>query len=164
MAASGYTRYNLVVRLSVIPNTLYQPNYLQVKGRSDLFLKLEIIKKTITTLMLFITVPYGITAICIGMVVQSYLALVINTYYNGKLGNLGLIKQLQDLLSIGTIAAFVCISGKLLAIQFISNPLLQLILIGIYANPSYIILIKIFQPDLYQQILSMLQSKTSRPS
>lgn len=139
-------------------------NYLQVKGRSDLFLKLEIIKKTITTLMLFITVPYGITAICIGMVVQSYLALVINTYYNGKLGNLGLIKQLQDLLPIGTIAAFVCISGKLLAIQFISNPLLQLILIGIYAIPSYIILIKIFQPDLYQQILSMLQSKTSRPS
>lgn len=139
-------------------------NYLQVKGRSDLFLKLEIIKKTITTLMLFITVHYGITAICIGMVIQSYLALVINTYYNGKLGNLGLIKQLQDLLPIGTIAAFVCISAKLLAIQFISSPLLQLILIGIYAIPTYIILIKIFQPDLYQQILSMLQSKTSRPS
>ena len=139
-------------------------NYLQVKGRSDLFLKLEIIKKIITTLILFITVPYGVTAICIGMVIQSYLALVINTYYNGKLGNLGLIKQLQDLLPIGTIAAFVCISGKLLAIQFISSPLLQLILIGIYAIPTYIILIKIFQPDLYQQILSMLQSKTSRPS
>ncbi|KGK10161.1 lipopolysaccharide biosynthesis protein [Vibrio navarrensis] len=139
-------------------------NYLQVKGRSDLFLKLEIIKKIITTLILFITVPYGVTVICIGMVVQSYLALVINTYYNGKLGNLGLIKQLQDLLPIGTIAVFVCISGKLLVIQFISNPLLQLILIGIYAIPSYIILIKMFQPDLYQQILSMLQSKTSRPS
>ncbi|MGY5651347.1 lipopolysaccharide biosynthesis protein [Vibrio cincinnatiensis] len=139
-------------------------NYLQVKGRSDLFLKLEIIKKTITTLMLFITVPYGVTAICIGMVVQSYLALVINTYYNGKLGNLDLMTQLQDLLPIGAIAAFVCISGKLLAIQFISNVLLQLILIGIYAIPSYIILIKTFQSDLYQQILSMLQSKTSRLS
>ncbi|NAW68161.1 oligosaccharide flippase family protein [Vibrio sp. V30_P3S12P165] len=139
-------------------------NYLQVKGRSDLFLKLEIIKKTITTLMLLITIPYGVTAICIGMVIQSYLALVINTYYNGKLGNLGLIKQLQDLLPIGVIAAFVCISGKLLALQFFNNAWLQLLLIGTYAIPSYVILIKIFQPDLYQQILSMLQSKTSRPS
>lgn len=72
-------------------------NLLQVKGRSDLFLKLEIFKKANTTIILLITVPLGIMAICVGKIVTSLLALVINTYYTGKLIHVGFLRQMQDL-------------------------------------------------------------------
>lgn len=73
-------------------------NLLQVKGRSDLFLKLEIIKKLITVIILFITLPLGLIPMCLGMIVTSIISLIINTHYTGKLINLGFFKQMIDLL------------------------------------------------------------------
>ena len=73
-------------------------NLLQVKGRSDLFLKLEIIKKIVGLTILFATIPFGIVWICIGRVFNSMIALIINTYYTGKLINVKLSKQITDIL------------------------------------------------------------------
>ncbi|HZK96334.1 MAG TPA: lipopolysaccharide biosynthesis protein [Prolixibacteraceae bacterium] len=75
-------------------------NLLQVKGRSDLFLRLEIIKKTLGVITLLITIPLGIVAMCIGMIFSSFLALIVNTHYTGKLINVGFLKQMGDLLPI----------------------------------------------------------------
>ncbi|ALO47943.1 lipopolysaccharide biosynthesis protein [Hoylesella enoeca] len=77
-------------------------NLLQVKGRSDLFLRLEIVKKVLGVAVLCITLPINITAMCIGLVVFSIIALFINTYYTGKLINVGYLRQLKDLLPIFT--------------------------------------------------------------
>jgi len=75
-------------------------NLLQVKGRSDLFLRLEIIKKIIGVFILCITIPMGVVGMCCGLVVSSFVALFINTYYTGKLIQLGYWKQMKDLLPI----------------------------------------------------------------
>ena len=56
-------------------------NLLQVEGRSDLFLKLEIYKKLLGVVVLCVTIPMGLVAMCWGAVVSSLLALVLNTYY-----------------------------------------------------------------------------------
>lgn len=73
-------------------------NLLKVKGRSDLFLKLEVIKKIIGVGMLCITLPMGLIPMCIGMIVNSIIALIINTHYTGKLIHLGFFNQMKDLL------------------------------------------------------------------
>lgn len=76
-------------------STMWRPihilnlNLLQVKGRSDLFLKLEIIKKIIALFILLITMRFSVLAMCFGFVVNSYLCLYINTYYTGKLIQVG---------------------------------------------------------------------------
>ena len=75
-------------------------NLLQVKGRSDFFLKVEIIKKIQGVIMLCITVPMGIVAMCYGSVVSSLLCLIYNTYYTDKLIGYGYIAQMKDLLHI----------------------------------------------------------------
>lgn len=72
-------------------------NLLQVKGRSDLFLRLEIIKKVIITIAIFICVPFGIMGICIGTVCTSLINLAINTYYTGLLINVGFVRQMMDM-------------------------------------------------------------------
>ena len=72
-------------------------NLLQVKGRSDLFLRLEIIKKAIITVVVFISVPFGIMGICYGAVFTSLACLAINTYYTGKLIHVGFVRQMLDM-------------------------------------------------------------------
>jgi teichuronic acid exporter len=72
-------------------------NLLEVKGRSDLFLKLEIIKKIIGIAFLVATVPFGLVVMCLGQIVSSMICLFINTYYTGKLINVGYLMQMKDL-------------------------------------------------------------------
>lgn len=71
-------------------------NLLQVKGRSDLFLKLEVYKKIIAVAILFSAIPFGVVGICISKVIYAQIATIFNTYYTGKLFNLGYITQIKD--------------------------------------------------------------------
>lgn len=71
-------------------------NILYVKGRSDLVLRLEIIKKTISISMIICAIPFGVLAICIARALYSQIAVYINTYYTGKLFGLGYITQVKD--------------------------------------------------------------------
>ncbi len=71
-------------------------NLLQVKGRSDLYLKLELIKKTIAISLMLLSVKFGVVYICLSIVVYSQIALFINTYYTGKLFKLGYFMQIND--------------------------------------------------------------------
>jgi O-antigen/teichoic acid export membrane protein len=75
-------------------------NLLQVKGRSDLLLRLEIIKKGVGVGILCITISFGISAMCVGTIVVSFLALIINTHYTGKIISVGFITQMRDLFPI----------------------------------------------------------------
>lgn len=71
-------------------------NILYVKGRSDLALRLEFVKKSIAFAILFGTVPFGIIAICCGRVAYSIIALIINAHYTSDLISLSRIDQLKD--------------------------------------------------------------------
>ena len=73
-------------------------NLLQVKGRSDLFLRLEIIKKIIGVSIIFIASSFGVLAMCVGSVISSLLCLFLNTYYTGKYINLSFWYQMKDLI------------------------------------------------------------------
>lgn len=71
-------------------------NLLLVKGKSNMFLRLEIIKKINGIIMLCITIPLGLKAMCFGGVCTSMIAVVLNTYYTGKIIKLGFFKQMLD--------------------------------------------------------------------
>lgn len=114
-------------------------NLLQVKGRSDLFLKLEVIKKILAIVVLYITLPYGIKALCVGQVASSLLSLIINTHYTKKLVNVGFYSQMRDL----TPSFFMSISMGLIVFFLIDqvNNLVFKLLFGITAGVSYYLLI-----------------------
>lgn len=150
----------LAMGLLLYPIHAINLNYLQVKGRSDLFLKLEIIKKVIITIILIITIPYGINAICIGIVIQSYIALFINTYYNGRIGNLSGIIQLKALLPIWLIAIAACSIAWLITHLVTLSTWFSITMTITIAIAIYIISIRLLQKDLYQYlILNILPKK-----
>lgn len=73
-------------------------NVLSVKGRSDLALRLEIIKKTIAIVIFLISLKWGIIAVCWGRVVYGITALCINSHFTKELIGISLYQQFKDIL------------------------------------------------------------------
>ena len=112
-------------------------NILQVKGRSDYFLKLEIIKKIQGVLILIVTVPMGIVVMCYGQVISSLISLIWNTYYTKKLIGYGYWQQMKDLFPI-FIHSLVMWGLVLLIVYFMPTLWLKLI-VGILTGIVYYI-------------------------
>jgi teichuronic acid exporter len=92
-------------------------NVLQALGRSDLFLRLEIIKKVLIVVNIAITWRWGISAMIYGMIVMSIISYYLNSYYTGVMIGYPLQEQLRDLLSYIIMAALmgmaICAAGLL---------------------------------------------------
>lgn len=72
-------------------------NILKVMGRSDLLLKLEIYKKTLTTIVVITCIPIGIKALIIGSIFVSLISLLLNIFYTQKFIDYSFFSQLRDL-------------------------------------------------------------------
>ena len=135
-------------------------NLLQVKGRSDLFLRLEIINKIVGVCIMCITIPLGIKAMCIGMVVSSLISLFINTHYTGKLIDIGYLKQMRDLLPVFfnslLMGSIVCLFIQLFTNDFIK--LITGIFIGVF---SYIGGASFFSKQELKECCSLFKHKTN---
>lgn len=134
-------------------------NLLQVKGRSDLFLKLEIYKKIVGIIILCITIPMGLIAMCVGSFFSSMIALIINTYYTGKLIKVGFLRQMHDLFPIlglsSSMGGFVYLIIHLISL----NPIVELSL-GICIGIIYYILLSIlFKFSEFNELLDLLKRK-----
>lgn len=133
-------------------------NLLQVKGRSDLFLRLEIIKKAIITVVIFVCVPFGVMGICVGAVFTSIVCLAINTYYTGKLINVGFIRQMMDMAPT-LLASLVMGAAVYLAVLPFDNNWVKLA-IGIPLGAVlYLTIAKVFRMPELQEALDILNRR-----
>lgn len=117
----------ICLALMWVPIQALNQNLLQVKGRSDLFLRVEVIKKTLGVSVLIITLPFGIIYMCAGQVCSSIIGLLINTYYTGKMIRLGFVKQMKDIFPSFLYALSMALLVWL-CVKPISNVWLQLII------------------------------------
>lgn len=136
-------------------------NLLTVKGRSDLFFRLEIFKKIMGVCIMFITIPHGIIWMVSGGIVSSMLSLIINTYYTGKLINVGYFKQMGDLLPIFGVSFMMWLIVH--AILYLSSNLYCQLVLGISLGAIvYLIGAKIFLKAEFNDALSMVPDKIMR--
>lgn len=73
-------------------------NMLQIQGRSDLFLRLEIIKKILAIPVIFIAIIYGIKTMILGMIILSLIAYYLNSYWSGRLIGYPFLEQIKDII------------------------------------------------------------------
>lgn len=133
---------------------------LQVKGRSDLFLKLEIIKKVMGVAIMAIAIPYGIVCMVGSGILTSILALVINTYYTGILINVGFIRQMKDIFPI-FIVGMIMWTINIVFNHFVPNVYIQLPVNLILGVIVYLTLAKKFLKNDLRDAASMLPGKIS---
>nr|WP_320022412.1 MOP flippase family protein [uncultured Draconibacterium sp.] len=72
-------------------------NMLQVQGRSDLFLRLEIIKKILAIPIIVIGIYWGIKMMIGGMMVNTLIAYYLNSYWSGKMIGYSFRQQVIDI-------------------------------------------------------------------
>lgn len=92
----------------IIPLGAINANLLNAIGRSDLYLKIDLIKLPLTILGLFISAPFGLEYMVISNFVISVFYFFINSYYPGKLFGYGAFRQLKDMspIFIATLCMF----------------------------------------------------------
>lgn len=108
------------------PLTDINLNLLYVKGKTDLVLKLELIKKPIAFLMLIGSVSFGLEGMCLAIALYNFIAFCFNCYYTGKILDYGFFKQLKSLLPIFGYCMIMGIVVLGISSAF-ENPLFQLI-------------------------------------
>jgi O-antigen/teichoic acid export membrane protein len=109
------------------PIKVINTNILNANGRSDLFLKVDLVQIPLLVLMLLVTIPLGLKAIVIGHVIISFLSFIINAYVSGKLCGYGVYNQLKDLLFYA-VATTVMAIVVYYSISFIQSNYLKLII------------------------------------
>ena len=125
-------------------------------GRSDVFLKLEIIKKTITILNILITIPFGIYAMAIGQVISAFIASFINAFPNRKLMKYTYFEQWKDLMPsfLCSIVMAFCVWG----LHFIQIPSIVLLLLQIVTGILiYILLCRIFKIETFSYFINTIK-------
>ncbi len=103
-------------------------NLLKVKGRSDIFFRLEVLKKTIAVAILLVSIPFGVLAICLSTLLYNQIAVFINTHYTGKLFHLGYLQQMKDIFPFLLCCIVACIPAYL--ITLLDIPYVVMIIAG----------------------------------
>ena len=136
-------------------------NAIKAMGRSDLFLKLEIIKKTVGIIAILITMWISVQAMAYSFLVTTILNQIINSWPNKKLLNYSYLEQIKDmlpqiLLSLGMGAAIYAVSFLHLSASL--TLLIQIPLgVLVYWSGS-----KIFHVESYTYIIEMVKNFKKR--
>lgn len=96
MAAVPYLQLLCVVG-TLYPLHALNINLLNVKGRSDLILRIGLVKKIINLALLFMAIPYGVLGIVVSQVIGTFLALIPNTYFSYRLVGYSFFDQIKDI-------------------------------------------------------------------
>lgn len=129
-------------------------NILQVMGRSDLFLRLEVYKKLLGVIPIVIGVYFGIIAMLVAIVLNSYCAYFLNSRYSAELLSYSVLAQVKDVLPSFLISVFVGLSMwavSLLVLGYVWQLVVQLSLGG----GLYITVYEVLQLDAYVEVKSV---------
>lgn len=131
---------------------------LNVKGRSDYFLRAEIIKKVVAIGILCATLPFGVRVLCWGIVLYNFLDMGIIIYYSRMVISTGYREQVRNIIPLFLLSWGMGISIYLCQLFFVGgSSLLQLVLGCVVAFAIYIILSFIFRIREFQQMLLLIK-------
>lgn len=132
-------------------------NAIKAMGRSDLFLKLEILKKIVGMGLLIATMWFGVMAMTYSLLISCVLSQIINSWPNKKLLNYSYKEQLRDILPSITLSIFMGLIVSLVSIFHLPSliTLIMQIAVGIII---YIGASKVLRLDAYEYLISMIGS------
>lgn len=131
-------------------------NAIKAMGRSDLFLKLEIVKKIVGMILLLSTMWFGVMVMAYSLLVSTLTSMIINSWPNKELLGYSFKEQIIDILPgillaliMGVIISFVPIFG----LSSLPTLLIQILLgAAIYIGASYI-----FKIESFEYLLGMVK-------
>lgn len=127
-------------------------------GRSDIVLKLEIIKKIVGIILLVIAVPFGVSAIAWSMMLSMLFAAIANATPNRSLLGYSIVGQFRDVLPSLIMSAVVYLFVQCFVLFIpITNQLLMLMLAVLLGLCVYVLLSIIFRVDSFYYLIDTIK-------
>lgn len=146
----------LCVSYSLWPIHTANLQAINAMGRSDIFLKLEVLKKIIGLIILYISLQLGIYAIALGEVISGIISTFINAYPNKKMLDYSYKEQWLDImpsLAISLIMGIIVYSLNYLSLTAARTFIIQ-IFVGLIV---YFGLAKVSKNESYSYLLLTLK-------
>lgn len=125
-------------------------------GRSDITLKLEVIKKVIGIVVLVLTVPHGLMVMMIARCGVAIISTFINAYPNKKLLGYSYLEQIKDIAP--SFAISIVMMGVILLLTLLPiSPILQMIIQVILGIAIYFGLAKLFKLECLEYVLNTIK-------
>ena len=140
------------------PLTHINLNLLYVKGRSDLVLKLEFIKKPIAFIILFASIPFGLIGMCIGRAFYFFLAFFLNCFYTNKILNYNFKTQIREIMPI-ILNSIIMVGFINLSILIFDSALTKTIIGMITGSASYILFAFLIKDESLKDIKRIVLQK-----
>lgn len=132
-------------------------NAINAMGRSDWFLRLEVIKKIVGMAILLSTMWFGVMAMAYSLLLSSVLSQIINSWPNRKLLGYGYLEQIRDIAPAIILAVIMGIGVYF--IGYIPLPTIVTLIIQIVAGAIiYIVLSAILKLEEYEYLTGMIKS------
>lgn len=120
----------LCIARTITPISAINMNLLNAVGRSDLFLKVDLVKLPMTVGALLVAIPYGIVAVSWAMVCTSFAAFFINAFYPGRLFNFGGFSQLRVAYKYVIATLLMYLSVQLIELDSVGLTLIAKVVVG----------------------------------
>lgn len=133
-------------------------NILTAKGRSGLFLRLEIIKKILLVVTVAITCRWGIRAMIYGQICFALATYYLNSYYTGRLIGYPLKEQVFDLLLYLGLAVVMGIGVHCLQLFPFPNSWSLLICQVLAGFVIYVVMNRIFRTSAFSETVDLLKN------
>lgn len=151
----------LVIARITYPISVLNMNILNAKGRSDLFLKVDLFKIPMVLIILLISIPYGLNAIILGQVLSSWISFFVNAYLPGKMFGYGAMQQVSDMLP------YICLSIVMVIIVFVFkladvNPYSEVFIFGSLGLLIYIALAHLCNLKEIEELKSIVKGFLSK--
>lgn len=133
-------------------------NILQVKGRSDLFLGLEIFKKVIglSSVAIVLFFKLGIVGLLWAKVLNSYISYFINSYYSAELLDYSTIEQIKDITPAFITSIIMGIIVYFAGVIFTNSNLIKLIVQFMIGVVSYVGMCKIGRIEEFNSLYDLI--------
>lgn len=143
------------------PVTSTNMNVLNSQGRSDLFFRLEVLKKIFFVFSIAITYHWGIIVMIYGQIALACFSYLLNAYYSGKIINYPIFEQIRDLVPSLLLTAIMSVGVYLLNYMPIYNQFAMLSVQIITGILLYTAICYIFRISSFLEILKLIKSRNS---
>lgn len=141
------------------PLSFLQINLLKVIGRTDIILRLEMLKRSVGLITIFASIPFGVVGMCWGFVIFYIYCFTLNTVFTSKTLRISFKKQIKDILPILFNALLMGLIVYACTLYLRTFPLLMLILCILIGVAFYYITSRLFMKQLMCDTLSMIKRK-----
>ncbi len=134
-------------------------NMLKIQGRTDIILKLEVVKKILVVPIIVVGILYGIKALIVGMIFMALISYLIDSFFAGKQIKYSSLQQIKDILLTFFSGCFAGIIASVLGLIIKTTALLTLLLQSSIYFILFIVICEILRIEEYLFIKQIIKEK-----